>query len=277
MLYKTRNIVVFLGLLIVSTPLFSQEKKDTVKHKILLVPFKPTMLMSEIGKAVNSSTHLSYTKITEAFRSSLDLALYTTFRQSYTATSLIQTPKKGDTTLAYTYASVGYKFDLQPGDSSGESHAEFDKNQQKNHFIKNGQLQVPMDHSKRFMNVDLINPKLLPFLYKKYGADIFIFINELDIRNVANTESEDLTASNFRRQVTVQYSIVNAQKQYLAEGILTTYFPSNVNDPKVIGEKYFTLIAQDMVKELNKGLLKLEQAKGKKTTTSHIKTLSNTN
>ncbi len=232
------------------------------------------MLMSEIGKAVNNSTHLSYTKITETFRSSLDLALYITFRQSYTTRSLIQTPKKGDTTLVYTYASVGYKFDLQPGDSSGESHAEFDKNQQKAHFIKNGQLQVPMDHSKRFMNVDLINPKLLPYLNKKYGTDIFIFINELDIRNVANTESEDLTASNFRRQVTVQYSIVNAQKQYVAEGVLTTYFPSNVNEPKLIGEKYFTIIAQDMLRELNKGMVKLEQDKNKKKATNHIKPLT---
>jgi len=277
MLKNTRNIVVFLGLLIVSTPLFSQEVKDTVKHKVLLIPFKPAMLMSEIGEAVNKATGLSYTKITEAFRSEMDLALYNAFKQSYETKSLIQTPKKGDSTLAYTYASIGATYDLVPGDSSGESHAEFDKSKQKTHFIKDGQLQVPMDYSKRFMNVDIINPKLLPYLDKKYGTDITIFINELDIRNVANTETEDLTASNYRRQVTVQYSIVNVQKQYVAEGTLTTYFPNNVNDPKVIGEKYFSVIAQDMQKELTKKLLKLDHVKSKKTTANHIKPLSNKN
>jgi len=54
---KTRNIFVW-GLLLVSLPLFSQQNKDTAKsaaiskHKILLVPFKGTMFMDEIGKAV---------------------------------------------------------------------------------------------------------------------------------------------------------------------------------------------------------------------------------
>lgn len=213
--------------------------------------------MSEIGKAVNSATHLSYAKITESFRYNLDLALYNTFKQNYTVKSLLQARKKTDSTLIYIYNSIGYNYDLIPGaDTTGESHAEFDPKQQKTKFIKNGQLQVPMDYSKRFMNAHIINPHLLSALNKIYGADIFIFVNELDIKNVANTPTEDLTASNFRREVMVQYTIMNDKKQYLAKGTLITYFPNNVNDPKVIGEKYFTIIALDMAKELAKGLAK---------------------
>lgn len=283
MLHKTRNISVFLGLLIVSGALFSQQNKDTaksvvIKHKILLIPFKPTMLMSEIGKAVNSSTHYSYKKIVEAFRYRMDLALYSTFRQSYSTTSFMQMPKKTDTTLSYIYGSIGYKYSLLPGhDSSGESHAEFDPKQQKTHFIHNGQLQVPMDYSKRFMNIDIVNPQLLPYLNKKYGTDIFVFINELDIKNVSNNGTEDLTQSNFRREVTVQYSIVNMQKRYLARGILTTYFPYTENNPTAIGEKYFTVIAQSMLKELNKGLQKAAVTKTKKPGTPRLKPLSKKN
>jgi hypothetical protein len=280
MLHKTRNIIVFLGLLIVSTSLFSQQNKDTakhalVKHKILLVPFKTTMLMNEIGKAVNTKTHLSNSKITEAFRYNLDLALYTTFKLNYSTVSLIQVPKKGDTTLAYTYTSIGYKYDLVPGpDTTGESHAEFDPKLQKEHFMHNGQLQVPMDYSKRFMNVNIANPQLLPYLNKKYGADIFVFINEVDIKNVSNNTTEDLTQSNFRREITVQYSIVTTQKHYLAKGILTTYFPYSENDPKVIGEQYFTIIAHAMMRELQKGLQKTDGLKAKPNTINHKNTAS---
>jgi hypothetical protein len=283
MLSKTRNIIVFLGLLVVSCSLFAQQIKDTaksalpVKHKILLVPFKPTMLMSEIGKAVNSSTHLSYNKIAEAFRYRMDLALYNTFKVSYSTISLLQAVKKADTTLPYIYASIGYKYDLIPGkDSTGESHAEFDPKQQKAHFIHNGQLQVPMDYSKRFMNVSIANPTLLSYLSKKSGADIFVFVNELDIKNVANSETEDLTASNYRRQVIIQYSILTAQKQYIAKGILTTYFPNTENDPKIIGEKYFSVIAQEMMKELNKGLARTEAIKSKPGAVHHTKTTTKT-
>jgi hypothetical protein len=274
MLQKTRNIVVFLGLLVVSVSLPAQEKKDTIIHKVLLIPFKTTMLMSEIGEAVNASTHLSYSKISEAFRYRLDLVLFNSFKQNYHTVSFLQEPKKADTTLNYIYGSVSYQYDLQPGDSSGESHAEFDPKQQKTHFIHNGQLQVPMDYSKRFMNVAILSPNLLPALYKKYGTDIFVFVNELDIKNVANNETEDLTASNYHREVIVQYSIINTQKQYLAEGILTTYFPNNINEPKVIGDKFFSLIAESMVKEFEKGLLKPQPVKPKKATANHTKSIS---
>jgi hypothetical protein len=283
MICKNLKSIVFGGLLIVSIASFSQQNKDTaksaiVKHKILLVPFKPTMLMSEIGKAVNTSTHLSYKKIVEAFRYRMDLALYGTFKPSYSTVSFIQASQKGDTSLAYIYSSIGYKYDLLPGhDSSGESHAEFDPKLQKEHFLHNGQLQVPIDYSKRFMNVHIGNPQLLPYLSNKYKADIFIFINELDIKNVSNNATEDLTQSNFRREVTVQYSIVNSQNHYLARGILTTYFPYTENNPAIIGEKYFTVIAQSMLKELNKGLQRTKAVKTKKSTAPRLKPLSKPN
>lgn len=284
MICKNLKSIFFSGLLVASTTLFSQQNKDTaksaiVKHKILLVPFKPTMLMSEIGKAVNASTHLGYKKIVESFRYRLDLALYNTFKPSYSTISLIQAPQKTDTSLAYIYASIGYKYDLLPGhDSSGESHAEFDPKLQKEHFLHNGQLQVPIDYSKRFMNVSIANPQLLPYLNNKYGADIIIFINELDIKNVSNNATEDLNQSNFRREVIVQYSIINIQKHYLASGILTTYFPYTENNPSIIGEKYFTVIAQSMLKQLNKGLQRTQTVKTKKLPVKNqLKPLSKTN
>ena len=113
-----------------------------------------------------------------------------------------------------------------------------------------------MDYSKRFMNVSIDNPQLLSYLNKKYAADIFVFVNEVDIKNVSNNATEDLTESNYHREVIVQYTIVNTQNHYLARGILITYFPYNENNPTVIGEKYFTVIAQSMLKELNRGFKK---------------------
>ena len=229
--------------------------------------------MSAIGKAVNTTTHLTYKQIVESFRYQMDLALYNTFKPSYSIISLIQAPKKADTTLSYIYSSINYSYDLVPGDSSsGESHAEFDPKLQKTHFIHNGQLQVPMDYSKHFMNTRVRNPNLLPYLNKKFGADIIVFVNEVDIKNVPNNATEDLTESNYRRQVIVQYSILNLQKHYLAKGVLMTYFPYTENNPKVIGETYFTVIAQAMLKELNKGLQKNQAAK--KPAVNHSKTIS---
>lgn len=265
------RFMVCAGLLFTSAPIISQQHKDTaktpaIKHKILLVPFKRTMFMNAIGRAVNSKTHLDYNQITEAFRYHMDLALYNTFKKTYSTVSLLQKAAPKDTTLSYIYGSIGYSYDLLPNDSSSvdESHEEFDPKLEKKHFITNGQLQVPIDYSKRFMNVHIGNPHLLTYLNKEYGADIVVFINELDIRNVSNTTTEDLTQSNYRRQVTVQYSIVNIQKHYLAKGILTTYFPYAENDPKIIGEQYFTIIARNMLEKLMAGLQKVQKNTSKK-------------
>lgn len=262
--YKRLKFIACLGLIIIPAVLFSQQKKDSVKHKILLVPFKPTMFMNAIGKAVNKKTHLGYGKITDAFRLRMDIAIYNAFKQDYPTISLLQSPKPGDTTLSYIYNSIGYNYDLLPGDSSDESHEEFDPKLQKKHFINKGQLQVPIDYSKRFMNTHILNPALLTYLYKKYGTDVIAFVNEVDIENVSNSTTEDLTQSNYRRLVTVHYSILNIRKHYLARGLLSAYFPYTENDPKVIGEKYFSVIAGAMMTALYNGLQKADMKKSKK-------------
>ncbi len=270
-MFKTsRKIFLCLRLLVFSVAIYAQHSGDTVKskartkHKILLVPLKTTMLMSAIDKAVNTATHFSYNKITASFRSGMDMALLTAFKADYATISLLQEAKKTDTILPYIYASIGYKYDLVSGqDSSGESHAEFDLKKQKTHFIQNGQLQVPIDYSKRFMNVVISNPHLLSYLNKNYDADVFVFVNELDIKNIPNETTSDLSQSNFRREVVVHYSIVNMQKQYITKGILNTYFPFNENNPEAISKKYFSLIAQSMLLRLNKGIERLS-SKAKK-------------
>ena len=228
---------------------------SAISYRILLIPFEQKMLMSEIGKAVNDKTGLSFDKIADEFRTEMDLALYKTFKQTYTTISLLQNPKKGDTTISYIYSATGYKYDLLAGkDSSGESHAEFDTALQNKHFIHNGELQVPMDYSQRFMNVSINNKNLLQWLNKQYNVNTFVFINELDIKDVSNP-SDNLTDNNFRRQITAHYSILNTQYQYLTAGIVTANFPYNENNPKTIGEKYFSVIAQELLHKFEQHII----------------------
>lgn len=225
-------------------------RKDTTTHKMLLIPFESKMCMSEIGKEVHAKTNLSFDEITAAFRKELDLAMYAAVRRNYVTVSLLQGRSKTDSTLDYVYSSIGYQYDLVPGstpDAAGQ--AEHDPKNQKGHFINNGQLQVPVDYSNRFMNASISNPNLLSELTKKYHTDTYIFINELDIKNVANTTSDNLSEEMYRRQVIVHYSIIDKGGKYISKGIATTYFPENENDPKIIGEKYFSIVAHAIMKD----------------------------
>jgi len=223
-------------------------------HKILLVPFYSKMCMSQIDRDINKTTHLDFDHITEAFRKGLDLAMYSRLHQSYVTLSLLQGRYKSDSVLNYIYGSTGYNYELVPGTKADVD--DNSNNSQKNHYVVQGQLQVPVDYSKRFMDVALKNKEMLPFLYRKYHTDTFVFINELDIKNVPNP-SGDLSDDNaYVREVTVHYSILYKNGASIAKGIATTGFPYTENTPADIRDKYFTDIARSIMSDYVKGIKK---------------------
>ena len=148
--------------------------------------------------------------------------------------------------LSYIYGSTGYKYDVVPGAVVDVGAP--DKKDKAGHYVKNGQLQVPVDYTKRFMNVNISNPHLLSDLSKKYSTDTYVFINELDIKNIDNN-SDNLNDATFRREVTVHYCILDKDGKSISKGLKQTYFPANENDPKEIGEKYFSIIAHAILKD----------------------------
>ncbi len=264
------NITCFVLLIAAGFNLFAQsntrgvvnpERQDTLfaapaeRHKILLVPFYSKMCMSQIDRDVNKATDLDYDQITEAFRKGLDLALYSRFHLDFTTMSLLQGRYKSDSVLNYIYGSTGYDYALVPGtkaDEPGESSSAG-----KNHYVVKGQLEVPVDYSQRFMDIVVKNHDLLPFLYKKYHADTYIFINELDIKNVPNP-SGDLDNA-YIRQATVHYSILNKDGVSVSRGIETVYFPYSINVPSEIRDKYFTSIARSLLDAYLKSMTRKEK------------------
>jgi hypothetical protein len=253
---------------------FAPNSDNSATHKLLLIPFYPDMCMSEIDKDVNGVNHEDFKHITEDFRKALDLAMYSTIHQNYITISLLQGKNKSDSVLNYIYGSTGYNYDLVPG--TDPDLAKSDDSAKKKHYIVKGQLQVPQDYSKRFMNVVIKNPKLLPTLYKRYHTDTFIFINELDIKNVDNP-TENLSEDTYRRLVTAHYSVLDKDGKTVVKGIATTYFPFGENNPTEIGQKYFTVLARNILKDyttqLSANLAKEQKKQGttqpKGTATNH--------
>ena len=221
-------------------------------NRVLIIPFNPSMCMSGIDKDVNAATHLDYKQITSAFRRQLDMAMYRELSKDYTPISILQGRYRNDSVLNYIYGSTGYKYDLAPGTTPDIGATEGSKNK-KGLYIHKGELQVPVDYSKRFMNVSISNPHLLADLYEKYHTTAFVFINELDIKNVKNP-AQNLSDPTYRREVTVQYCILNKKGKSIAKGLVKTYFPYRENNPRVIGGKYFSLIAFKIVTNYRQGL-----------------------
>lgn len=226
-------------------------KDTTMSHKILLIPFEPKMLMSEIDKDINAKTHQSYAAITADFREELDLAMFGVLRRSCETVDILTGRQRSDSMLAYIYGSTSFSYDIVPGTAPDEGSKDKNKTGK---YISNGQLEVPVDYSQRFMNITVLNPSLLSELSSKYGTDTYVFINQLDIKNVENNTT-NLSDETYRREVTVHYSIIDNTGHYVSKGVATTFFPYSVNDPKEIGDKYFTVVARSILTNYIHGLI----------------------
>ena len=102
----------------------------------------------------------------------------------------------------------------------------------------------------RFMNAKLKNATLVPYLYGKYKTDLFLFVNELDIKSFSAMPG-DLTA-NSTRKIVMHYTIYTYNAKELNSGIAEVDLPTTVNNPTKIINTYFAQLADIIVARLQK-------------------------
>jgi hypothetical protein len=223
------------------------------KNKVLIIPFEPKMYMSEIDKKVNAETKLKELQIVAAFREGLDEMLYLAIKQKTSVYSFLNDSAKCAKDMAYTYKSVSYSYEVVPQENATVKELNKPADKKNDPKIVNGQIAVLPNMEKKFMNRKVIDPQIIPYLNQKYGSSIFIFINELDIKN--NPESYDITTDTYKRDITVHYTIADKDGKYLAYGIATSNFSSSINDPQKISKTYFSPIANTIANKLVASLI----------------------
>lgn len=223
------------------------------KQKVLIIPFEPKMYMSEIDKKVHDETKLNAPKIQAAFREGLDEVIYIAIKQKTSVYSFLNDSAKCAKDMARTYSSTTYSYDLVPEENTSVKELNKPVVKPADPKIVNGQLQVEPNMEKKFMNRKTSDPQLLTYLGQKYGSSIFVFINQLDIKN--NPQSYDVNTDTYKRDVTVHYTIMDKTGKYLSYGIATSSFSSTINDPEKISKNYFapigTAIANKLVLAMN--------------------------
>ncbi len=218
------------------------------KQKVLIIPFDPKMYMSEIDKKVNAETKLTGPQIMTAFREGLDEMIFLAVKQKTSVYSFLNDSAKCAKDMAHTYVSTAYSYEPVPADNASIKDLNKPVDKRSDPKIVNGQLTVLPNMEKKFMNKKVSDPKLLSYLGQKYGSSVFIFVNQIDIKN--NPESYDVVADTYKRDVMVHYTIMDKDGKYLAYGISTSSFSSSINDPKKITNTYFMPIANTIANKL---------------------------
>lgn len=257
----TFNFVLFSILL--SSSAFGQNQTINTKsptsrevlsnHKVLLIPFEPRLYMSEIDRAINAETKQSGKEIRFRFRDGLNDQLYKALRSSkFAAMDLMEDTVLYKKDLIAVYQGLSFEYMRVPDQKNYKPPVK-DKELKK---VDKGQLIVETNSDQRFMNARLSNPKVLQNLQAKYKTDLFLFINELDIKASGSKLPGEIGDGAENRKIIVHYTLFDAAGNELNSGIVEEDFEPLLNNPKRIVEKHFSKISEVLILRIKKSTQK---------------------
>jgi hypothetical protein len=227
------------------------ERETRTFHKALLIPFEPKLYMSEIDRYINAETNLSAKEIRHRFRDGLNEQLQHAFKTAkYSAVDLIEDTVKYKKDLEQVYQYLTYDYVKVPDQKNYKAP----RKEKEENKIDKGQIIVETGGENRFMDARISNPKILIGLQNKYKTDLFVFINQLDILATANKGPIDM-GNNPNRRIVVHYTVFNSAGQEMNSGIAEKEFEPELNNPKKIIDRHFSVIAGEIVLRINKALV----------------------
>jgi hypothetical protein len=220
------------------------------KHKVMLIPFEPRLYFGEVDRSIHEETQLSSRQIRNKFRDGLNEQLYKAFRAAnYTVLDLMDDTVKYRKDLEGIYQYLAYDYVKVPD----QDHYRPPGKEKEEKKIEKGQLAVETNSDLRFMNARITSPGLVSALRSKHKTDVFVFINQLDIRSAATTDPT-LASSAGNRKITVHYTVFTADGTEINSGIAEEEFSPELNNPKKVIDRHFSRIASTITKRVSKKL-----------------------
>ena len=223
-------------------------KEIATKNKIMLIPFENKMYLSEIDASINNDSKRTAKQIKATMRDGLNEQLYKKLKAKMNVVDMIDDTTKTKKDLENIYQYLAYQYQKTPNQENYKAPS----NEKAEKTIDKGQLIVESSNDSRFMNAKLKNATLVPYLTGKYKTNLYLFINELDIKAV-NSIPGDFSSSSSRK-IIVHYTIYTYDAKEINSGIAEVNMPSNVNNPSKIINSYFSLVAETITNRLLKAL-----------------------
>lgn len=227
----------------------SAGKEVITKNKIMLIPFENKMYLSEIDANINQESKLSAKQIKAMMRDGMNEQLYKKLKTKMSVVDMIDDTTKTKKDLENIYQYLSYQYQKTPNQENYKAPS----NEKEIKNVDKGQLAVETVSDSRFMNAKLKNATLVPYLSNKYKTNLYLFINELDIKSISSVPGDFSAGSS--RKIIVHYTIYTFDAKEINSGIAEVNMPSNINNPSKIINSYFSLVADLITNRLNKALI----------------------
>jgi len=219
------------------------------KHKIMIIPFENRMYLSEIDFMINKETQLTAKQIKATMRDGLNEQFYKKLKFKMPVVDLLDDTAKTKKDLENIYQYLYYEYLKVPNQENYKAPVK-EKAEKK---IEKGQLVVETNSDVRFMNARLKNATLVPYLSGKYKTDLFLFINELDIKSLNGIPGDLNTVAS--RKIILHYTVYTVNAVEINSGIAEIDLPVNANNPAKIINTYFAQLAEIVSARIEKALL----------------------
>ncbi len=219
------------------------------KHKIMIVPFESRMYLSEIDFMINKDSKLSAKQIKAVMRDGINEQLYKKLKPKMSVVDMLEDTVNTKKDLQNIYQYLGYQYQKVPDQANYKAPTK----EKEEKTIDKGQINVESKNDARFMNAKLKNATLVPYLYGKYKTDLYLFINELDIKSL-NSSPADMTL-NADRKICVHYTVYTYDAKEINSGIAEVALPATVNNPTKIINTYFSQLGDVISARIEKALL----------------------
>ena len=240
-------------------------------RKALIIPFDMTYYLSDADHDLAKRNDKTLPQVQQTLRYGLDGNVAASVMDMYSAHRiLLDTLPEENSDLKRLYGAVRYRYSTpfgaqpveadrvsteKPGsgirrwikEQTGNEHEELEENKGDAYF-EEGALRGPV-MGQRFMHAELQDPEVLTYFYDHYNTDLFIFINQLEIRtNYAICL--DRATNNFVREISVNYSIYNVEGKLFAGDVVTVLVSSNTNDLYEVMARSFPQLSSAVVSGL---------------------------
>jgi hypothetical protein len=220
----------------------------------LVLPYKPMMHLSDADHDIAKYSEMTPHEIRNELRNGLLKNLNTKLVMEYEAKIPDQDfVQQDDRDLELVYSSVAYG-----QDTAFPYKAEMKKDSVMRK-MRDAVSTVTGVGQRSYINVSFYDQQLLPDLARKYSADYFIFLNELDIKTHFD-DCLDLALKIYQRELKVHYSVFDRNGKQVFGDAASVKFPSNSNFTDEIINKNFPLISDQIISSV--------KAIGRKTTIS---------
>jgi hypothetical protein len=243
------------------------EKKDTFNYnRVMVIPFDPQMYFSDCDKEIAETSKKKIKEIHLMFRQGLDYTVNMRVLDRYETHQILKdTSLEAHKDLLSIYQGISYKHEtpssvliareekkkktfinqFQEKLNGGKKK---DNEEQTETGQKTSRYKENADDSK-YMDAVVHSPEMLQYMGDKYGTDLFVFINQFELKT--NFENcLDRAANIYEREIKVHFSIYDKSGKHLYGDVIAVTFPSNTDNIDNIMRKNFPLISDYLAGKL---------------------------